>query len=51
MLFPDLVREVSAYFADGRARRVTIGEMGEELGEHPWRVVDAIEAMHMVGFE
>lgn len=47
--FEKLVREVSAVLSDPTRRRGTIGEVAEELDEHPWRIVDALDAIYMMG--
>lgn len=48
MTLERLVREVSRRLADPAARGRTIGLTAEELGEHPWRVLDALEAVEMI---
>jgi len=48
--FEDLVRKVSELFSNGRSKELTIGQMADELGEHPWRIVDAIDAIYMLGW-
>jgi hypothetical protein len=47
--FEKLVREVSAVLLDPVKRRLTIGEVAETLDEHPWRIVDALDAIDMMG--
>lgn len=48
MTLEKLVREVSRRLSDPEARKLTVKETAEELGEHPWRVVDALDAVEMI---
>lgn len=50
MPFEKLVREVSGALNDPTRRKLPIGDFAEEIGEHPWRVVDALDAVSMMGF-
>lgn len=43
-----LVREVSGVLHDPTRREHMIRDIAEELGEHPWRIVDALDVIGMV---
>lgn len=34
---------------DPAGRELTVQEVSDRLGEHPWRVVDALDAYRMMG--
>jgi hypothetical protein len=45
--FEQLVREVSGVLNDPTRRTQTVRDVATELGEHPWRIVDALDAIEM----
>lgn len=47
--FEKLVREVAAVLNDPQTRALTVQQVADRLDEHPWRVVDAIQAYSMMG--
>lgn len=49
LTFEKLVRAVSAAMNDPVRRTHTVQEVAEHLGEHPWRVSDALDAYYMMG--
>lgn len=49
LTFEKLVRSVSAALNDPVRRTHTVQVLAEELGEHPWRVSDALDAYYMMG--
>lgn len=48
MTLEKLVREVSRRAHDPALRTMTIGETAEEIGEHPWRVIDALDVVELL---
>jgi hypothetical protein len=45
-----LVREVSAALNDPVRRQLTVQQLADELGEHPWRICDAVDVIAMLEY-
>lgn len=43
-----LVRDVSGVLHDPARRSLMIRDIADDLGEHPWRIVDALDVIEMV---